>query len=120
MHLFAIADKFEIHAIGIDQIGKGFLVSFALFNRIAFERDDILVDILRFAPADRHIPALKQEIGHPGIGLFGFVDDIQIGINRLKQSLQRAAIAMFGCLPTFIFGAHLIEIVADIHPSNRP
>src|SRR3546814_1885819 len=59
-------------------------------SRIAFQLDDILVDILRFAPADRHFLPLENEIGHACIAALGLVDHRQCSVDGFEQRGQRS------------------------------
>ncbi len=110
-----VADKFEIDAVGVEQVGIGVFVAFALFDRIAFQLDHILVDVFRLGPAERHAVALEQEVRHPAFGPFGFVDDLDIGIDGLEQFFQRGTITVFGCLTACVFRADPFQVSGNIH-----
>ena len=115
MDLHPFAYEFEIDPVGVDQVWERRFIAFALLLRIAFQRDDIFVDVFRLYPANRDILPLKDEIGHPGIAAFGFVDDCQIVGDAFEQAFQRCAVAVFGRLPCLELGYDLIEITGNIH-----
>ena len=111
----ALTDELEIDPVGIDQVRVGFLIPLALLDRVTLELDDVLVDVLGFAPAKRNFAPPEQEIGHPGIGLLRLVDDGERRIDALEQRLQRRAIAVFGRLATGILATHLFQKNLNVH-----
>ncbi|MBU0825540.1 MAG: hypothetical protein KKA44_05085 [Alphaproteobacteria bacterium] len=113
--LAAVADKFEIDSVGIDQVRIGRLVPLALLDRIALQLDDILVDVLRLGPAERNPVALEQEIDHARVAALGFVDHRQRRVDALEQLVQGGAIAVFGRVAAFELRAHIVQISCNIH-----
>ena len=91
------------------------VVALALFDRIALQPDDILVDVLGLRPADRDGPALKHEVGHAGVGLLRLVDDGEAGIDALEQRLQGRTVAMLRRLPAIEFRADFLQVKIDVH-----
>ncbi|MEW4449501.1 hypothetical protein [Qipengyuania sp. JC766] len=115
----ALADEFEVHPVGVDQVGIGRLVALALLDAVALQLDDILRQVLRFRPAERHAVAVEQEIRHPAFGTLGFVDDAGAVVDAFEQSLQGRAVAVLRRVAAGIDVRDFFEIACDVH-SNTP
>ena len=115
IHFLSSSDEFEVDDVGVDQIGKGARIAFALLARVALELNDVFVDVFGFAPADRDVAVLEQEVGHAGVGLLRLVDHRECRIDAAEKRFQRWPIAMLGRLPAGEFRAHLFKIKLYVH-----
>ncbi len=116
---FALHDKFEIGAVGVNQVRETLFVPLLLLFAViaAFEFLDVLEQVFRFAPAKGNAPAIEHKIDRANIDQsFRFVNNGQIVVNAFEQPFQRRTVAMLGSLPTGGQQTNLIEITTDIHP----